>query len=263
MIQYVASDLDGTLIPSFSTSIDPEMFDIILELKEKGIRFIAASGRQYHSIRHLFEPIKDSISYITENGSLCIHDGQVLFRGQIERELGLRIIAAGREFGECHALLSCESRHYTDSKSTEFIHHMRDVLHNDIEAVEDLYQIQEPFLKLSLFDFSGPDRLAPFLTERFSKEIRIATAGGGWVDFLAPNAGKGSALAALLDHLGIRPENGVAFGDQQNDIDMLELAGTSFAMKTAASGVADHADHVTNSVARILKSILKGLSGNR
>ncbi len=257
MIQYVASDLDGTLIPSFSTSIDPEMFDIILELKEKGIRFIAASGRQYHSIRHLFEPIKDSISYITENGSLCIHDGQVLFRGQIERELGLRIIAAGREFGECHALLSCESRHYTDSKSTEFIHHMRDVLHNDIEAVEDLYQIQEPFLKLSLFDFSGPDRLAPFLTERFSKEIRIATAGGGWVDFLAPNAGKGSALAALLDHLGIRPENGVAFGDQQNDIDMLELAGTSFAMKTAASGVADHADHVTNSVARILKSILK------
>ncbi len=257
MIQYVASDLDGTLIPSFSASIDPKIFDIILELKEKGIQFIAASGRQYHSIRHLFEPVKDSISYITENGSLCIHNGQVISRGQIERELGLGIIDAGREFGDCHALLSCESRHYTDSKSTQFIHHMRDVLHNDIEAVDDLYQIQEPFLKLSLFDFNGPDRLAPFLKERFSEKIRIATAGGGWVDFLAPDAGKGRALNALLKHLDIRPENGVAFGDQQNDIDMLELAGTSFAMKTAASGVADHADHVTDSVAKVLKSIVK------
>lgn len=257
MIQYVASDLDGTLIPSFSTSIDPEIFDIILELKERGIRFIAASGRQYHSIRHLFEPIKDSISYITENGSLCIHDGQVLFRGQIERELGLRIIAAGREFGDCHALLSCESRHYTDSKSTKFLHHMQNDLHNDIAAIDDLYEIQEPFLKLSLFDFNGPGRLAPFLTERFSTEIRIATAGGGWVDFLAPDAGKGSALAALLNHLNIRPENGIAFGDQQNDIDMLELAGTSFAMKTAAPGVADHADHTADSVADVLKNIVK------
>lgn len=257
MIQYIASDLDGTLVPSFSPSIDPEIFDIISQLTEKGIRFIAASGRQYHSIRHLFEPVKDKISYITENGSLCIHDGQTIYRGHIERELGLRIIDAGSEYGSCHTLLSCESRTYTDSKSTEFIHHMRNVLHNDIEAVDNLHQIQEPFLKIALCDFNGAERLAPFLKERFSKEIRIATAGGGWVDFLAPDAGKEIALAALLKHFDIRPENGIAFGDQQNDIDMLELAGTSFAMKTAGAGVADHADYVIESVADVLKNILK------
>ena len=44
MIQYIASDLDGTLLPDGGDCIDSEIFDLILKLKERGIRFIAASG---------------------------------------------------------------------------------------------------------------------------------------------------------------------------------------------------------------------------
>ena len=73
MIQYIASDLDGTLLPDGGQDMNPEIFDLILQLKERGIRFIAASGRQYHSIRQLFLPVQEDISYITENGSLCLH----------------------------------------------------------------------------------------------------------------------------------------------------------------------------------------------
>ncbi len=256
MIQYIASDLDGTLLPDGGDCIDSEIFDLILKLKERGIRFIAASGRQYQSMQTLFEPIRDEISYITENGSLCIHNGQVIFRGTIERELGLRIIDAVKEYGECHILLSCESRHYTNSKNTDFIHHIRDVLHNELAVIEDLHQVQEPFLKLAVCDFNGTAQLDPFFKERFSSEIRVVTAGSIWVDFLAADADKGKALAVLLKHLDIPPENGIAFGDQHNDIEMLQFAGTSYAMKTAALGVSDYADQVTDSVVTVLKSIL-------
>ena len=65
MIQYIASDLDGTLLPDGGQEMNPEIYDLILQLKEKGIRFIAASGRQYHSIRRLLHPVRDDISYIT------------------------------------------------------------------------------------------------------------------------------------------------------------------------------------------------------
>lgn len=258
MVQYIASDLDGTLLTDGGSHMDPELFGLILKLKEQGIHFIAASGRQYQSIRHLFWPIKDEISYITENGSLSIHNGQVIFRGEIERGLGLRIIDAGKEYKECHTLLSCESRHYTDSTNGDFLHHMQDVLQNDIAVVEDLHQVEEPFLKLAICDFNGTARLEPFLKERFSSEIRAVTAGNIWVDFLAPDADKGKALAVLLKHLGIPPENGIAFGDQHNDIEMLKLAGTGYAMATAAPGVADYADKVTNSVKEVLTNLLKG-----
>lgn len=256
MIQYIASDLDGTLLPDGGQYLNPEIFDLILKLKEKGILFIAASGRQYQSMRLLFEPVKDEISYITENGSLCIHQGQVISRGLIERELGLDIIEAGQEYGNCHILLSCESRHYTNSKDKGFLHHMRDVIHNDIAVADDLHQIEEPFLKLAICDFNGTDKLFPFLRERFSQKIRVVTAGKVWVDFLAPDADKGKTLAVLLKHLNIPPENGIAFGDQYNDIDMLRFAGTSYAMKTAAPGVADYADFVTESVADVIRNVL-------
>ena len=42
MIRYVASDLDGTLLKNDAQSLNPEIFDLIRKLKEKGIRFIAA-----------------------------------------------------------------------------------------------------------------------------------------------------------------------------------------------------------------------------
>ena len=89
MIRYIASDLDGTLLLNGAQELDPEVFSLILHLKEKGIHFIAASGRQYYSLRNLFRPVADQISYIAENGSLCIHDHQVISRGLIPRELGL------------------------------------------------------------------------------------------------------------------------------------------------------------------------------
>ena len=100
MIRYIASDLDGTLLLNGAQQLDPEVFSLILRLKEKGIHFIAASGRQYYSLRNLFRPVADQISYIAENGSLCIHDHQVISRGLIPRELGLRILDA--EIGRAH-----------------------------------------------------------------------------------------------------------------------------------------------------------------
>ena len=50
MIRYIASDLDGTLLLNGAQELDPEVFRLILRLKEKGIHFIAASGRQYYSL---------------------------------------------------------------------------------------------------------------------------------------------------------------------------------------------------------------------
>ena len=69
MIKLIASDIDGTLLIEGTDKINPEIFEVIKKLKEKGIIFAAASGRQYGSIRKLFAPVKDDIIFITDNGS--------------------------------------------------------------------------------------------------------------------------------------------------------------------------------------------------
>ena len=81
MIKLIASDLDGTLLQNGAQELTPRAVSLVRKLTEKGIYFVAASGRQYANERRLFAPVRDDISYIAENGSVCIHKGKVISRG--------------------------------------------------------------------------------------------------------------------------------------------------------------------------------------
>ena len=92
MIKLVASDLDGTLLQNEAQELTPRAIDLIHQLTQKGVRFVAASGRQYDNERRVFDAIKDDISYIAENGSVCIHNGEVISRSTIDPDLCSRIL---------------------------------------------------------------------------------------------------------------------------------------------------------------------------
>ena len=104
MIKLIASDLDGTLLQNGAQELTPRAIDLVRKLTEKGIYFVAASGRQYANERRLFAPVRDDISYIAENGSVCIHKGKVISRGIIEDDLAFRIL---REIKQADKFRSC------------------------------------------------------------------------------------------------------------------------------------------------------------
>ncbi len=257
MIRYIASDLDGTMFPEGTQVLDPEIIDLIRKLKEKDISFIASSGRQYANMRRLFAPIKDEISYVTENGALCIHNGEVTARGVIDRELGLEILASRSGYTKgCGCMLSCESRSYVDSKDPVFLDYLNNKIRYDMKIVPDLSEITEPFLKISMCDLDGTDAMMDYFYPLFSARIDMVTAGKPWLDFIAPNANKGTGLASILDRLGIDPADGIAIGDQQNDKEMLTLAGISLVMDPCAPGIEQYADYRVTSVKTVLQQVL-------
>ena len=61
MIKLIASDIDGTLVKDGTLAIDREYMDVIRRLLDKGIIFVACSGRQYRSERKLFAPVADRL----------------------------------------------------------------------------------------------------------------------------------------------------------------------------------------------------------
>lgn len=259
MLKLIASDLDGTLLQNGAQKLNPVVFDLIRKLKEHGILFVAASGRQYSNLQRLFDPVKNDIAYVAENGSLCAYHDQTLSTGLINRELGLRIIDAIHAHG-CDCIISGEKVCYTDSKNPLFIDHMLNVLRYDMEIVEDLKtDLHEPFLKIAVCDFNGTENLEKYFRDLFEDEIKLVTSGNIWVDFIAPNANKGTGLQSILDHLHISAEDCIAFEDQYNDVEMLQLAGTSYAMSNAAPGIAYYSTHVTDSVEDVLLDIVAGL----
>lgn len=203
MIKLVASDLDGTLLQNGAQELTPRALDLVRRLTEKGIVFVASSGCQYDNEVNLFKPVKDQISYIAENGSICIHKGNVIFRTVIAPELIRRTIDEVKKDGP----------HIID----KYLHHLK---------------------------------------AKFSSEIKVVTSGNIWIDFIAPGTNKGTALLKLLDVLQIRPEECMAFGDQYNDVEMLQTVGTSYAMSNSAPGISYYSTYVTDSVEDVLEDLL-------
>ena len=86
MIKLIASDIDGTLIKDSTPDLYPEMVWAIKKLKEKGILFCAASGRQYESVRNVFREVADDIAYIAENGAHIRYQGKNISVTPMKRE---------------------------------------------------------------------------------------------------------------------------------------------------------------------------------
>lgn len=78
MIKLIASDVDGTLLPEGTADLNPELYDVILKLKEKGIVFAAASGRQANSVKTVFAPVEQEMYFITNNGGYVTYRDEVL-----------------------------------------------------------------------------------------------------------------------------------------------------------------------------------------
>lgn len=260
MIKLIASDLDGTLLQNGAQELTPRAIDLIHRLTKKGICFVAASGRQYSNELILFRDIKDEISYIAENGSLCVHQGKIISRGIIEDDLAYRIIDEVKRNGNFEILVSREDTCLIEDHDPAFVNHIVNVIRNKTEIVKDIRQISGPFLKIAICNMAGDKRILEDALKRlqdlFRDEIKVVTSGNIWIDFIAPNANKGTALAGLMKLLDIKPEECMAFGDQYNDVEMLELAGRSYAMANAAPGISYHTKYVTDSVEDVLEDLL-------
>ena len=79
MIRLIASDMDGTLLDEYG-NVPPETFELIHALREKGIHFVASSGRRYDTLRWMFEPVAHEIDYVASLGTQVYADDVVLDR---------------------------------------------------------------------------------------------------------------------------------------------------------------------------------------
>ena len=78
MIKLIASDIDGTLVKDGTLAIDREYMEVIGRLIDKGIVFVACSGRQYRSERKLFTPVADRLLYISDGGTVVRTPKEIL-----------------------------------------------------------------------------------------------------------------------------------------------------------------------------------------
>ena len=253
MIKLIASDLDGTILLQNAQSVDDSLFETIHKISEKGIIFAPASGRQYNSLKMLFEPVEKDLMYIAENGALVMYKGEVLFKSPMNRKIAMEIVEDIYEHCNCEVLISGLNTAYIKPKAKEYLHRMTSVVKYTTSVIESFDDIQEDILKVSVCDISGIKNSEEYFTKKWSDKVLTAVSGELFLDFTANGVNKGTAIKNVQEKLGISPVECMAFGDNYNDIEMLDNVGHSYAMELAVEDIKKHAKYITKSVEMTLK----------
>ena len=105
------------------------------------------------------------------------------------------------------------------------------------------------------------EKCAPVFTPAWKDQALLACSGREWIDCNPLGVSKWTALSYLQNYLGILPEETCTFGDNLNDIEMLEKAGLSFAVSNSREEVCNAARELCppyweNGVLQVLKRFL-------
>ncbi|HBK71266.1 MAG TPA: Cof-type HAD-IIB family hydrolase [Flavobacteriaceae bacterium] len=260
-VKLVVTDMDGTLLNS-KHEVSSKFFSLFSELKNH-IHFVAASGRQYHSIIHKLETIKDDITVIAENGGFAMQGNQEFMVTSLSNEKIQQLIPLIRKLNYGYAVLCGKNSAYIETRDEYFIS-LFDEYYIKYKIVDDLTKVtNDEFLKIAVYHFeSSEEYLYPTFSYLKDKDLLIKVSEQNWLDISHPDANKGHALKHLQEKLGISKEETVVFGDYNNDLEMLKLAHFSYAMKNAIPKVKEVANYETKSndeqgVEFILEKLLK------
>ena len=132
------------------------------------------------------------------------------------------------------------------------------------EIVQDLTTIpnHNPIIKIALYHSESSEQFIYPSVKQFEDDFLLKISGKNWLDISNLNANKGTAIKFLQEKMSITPEQTMVFGDYLNDLEMLEAAKFSFAMKNAHEKVKKTARFITENnsnlgVEKIIEQVLK------
>ena len=257
MIRLIATDLDGTLLTP-EGRLPEGTFDRIRRLKAQGITFVPASGRQFGNLQRLFYPVRQDISFICENGAYIVADGQGVsspLPAQAAREIMQDLLDQGMELLVSVPESTC-MRAAADKAFTDDVFYR---LRNTATIVDDPLMLAGSCIKISGYHPTAVPALAEVMKKKWQSRVKVAIAGDVWLDFTMTSKGQG--LEAMARALGVPLAETAAFGDQYNDLSMLEIVGHPFLMEHAPSGLQGRGFAPCRDVTRVLDEILAGRIG--
>lgn len=245
MIKAIATDIDSTFLTN-DRKYDQQLFARLMDyFNQYNIHFIVASGDQFYFLHDLFEPYSSQLGFVAENGALTVNQDQVLHCAQISRDNVQAIVNYIDQLANSPYIICGRKQAYIPAR---FPNRFRNLIHNfytRVAVINDVSEIDDTIFKFALrVPIEQTKTIAQEIDQRFAGVIRSTVSGNGAIDLIIPGMDKSYGLRLLLNQFQIRPDQLVAFGDGENDLEMFKLAGTSYAMSNAVEVVKKSATHV-------------------
>ena len=262
-IKMVVTDLDGTLLNQ-KKEISPGFFRLLGVMRERGVRLVTATGRQYDDIAFRFGEYAGELMCAGGNGTILTDGSKVLRMHCAAREDIVKVIETVRPLPDVYPLLCGIDSVYVEDDAPWF-RHLVDIYCQKIVEMPDISAgfDRDRIFKIALASkdddvmHETAKALSPFL-----EKFEILPSGDSWLDVIVRGANKGSAIDELREICGVAFEETAVFGDYLNDMSMMDKGYYSFAMKNAHPDIKAAARFVTeytneeDGVARELAKLL-------
>lgn len=236
--KIVFLDVDGTITHHEDGSISDSTKAAIRTLKTKDIHVVAATGRPLSMCEEIRELGVDT--FITANGGYVKHHHKVIHKVALDKQ----IIQAVFDFAqtEQHGLsFYTEDFCMNGVKNPDIFSALKETLSlTDYPSINQLIYHEEVYLMCLFATDQQVEKYRhrfPYLTfKRWHPYV---------LNVLQEDVSKSLAIKKVLEFFAIDPHEAIAFGDGENDIDMLEIAGLGIAMGNGSEKLKKAADFVT------------------
>ena len=269
-IKLAASDLDGTLLTS-SKEITKRLYAALEKINSMGIYFVNSTGRVYNSLPKSVKELPFLKYVITSNGA-SVYDAEkkrdiiknFLPPSAVDKTFEMiknldvvtEIFMNGKAYIDKAVFENLEGYGIT-GWSAEYVLSTR----TPVESVYKKAMAEKDSLENINIIFNNPSlRIETWENLRKMNFASVTSSSPNNIEVTSLSATKANALKSLCSLLGIERENVVAFGDSDNDLDMILFAGTGVAMANGQEHIKQAADIITKDcdnfgVAEILEKI--------
>lgn len=240
MIKIIFFDVDGTLLRMGEKNISDKTLYALKALKKKGILLCMATGRSYPEIPHFDGVDFDILS--TFNGSYIVRDEDVIYKNPLNNTDKNMLIQNFKKMNRAIAI-SNENIIVANGTDPDLEQYF---LFGNVELI-----ISDKFDEISkgeIYQVMCSGTCGEYDT--ILKGCRNSQITAWWdkaVDIIPLNGGKGNAVNVILNYYGLAKKEALAFGDGENDIEMLEAVGTGVAMGNAKDNVKAKANAICKS----------------
>ena len=241
MIKAIFFDIDGTLVSHTKRDIPEGVLTALDELRAKGILLFIASGRHISEFPAL--PLHDYPfdGYVTQTGQICYNGAfETIYEQPFTDEDTESLVRMFNEREIPIVLLNDRSLYI--NFVNEYVVRTQNAINTPIPPIDSYHG--EKLYGATVFGESATiDRVEERLTaSRATRWNRFAA------DIVLREAGKENGIRKMLDHYGISRDEIMAFGDADNDLDMISFAGIGVVMGNGTEKMKEIADYVTASV---------------
>jgi Cof subfamily protein (haloacid dehalogenase superfamily) len=231
--RLAAIDLDGTLLGP-DKKVSEENASAVRRLNENGAKVVIASGRRHqNSIRFQRQFELDGPIIACQGG--LIRDGEsgnVIEAHFLPQTVAREITKEGASAGVREIYYHLDHL-YVAERNNEWIELYESRVGEKTETIADL-GLLDGRRALKIVWYGDPlilEQARPRMAERYREKVDLLSTEKENLEFMPRGINKATALAKVAAELGVRAEEVLAFGDGENDVQMLSWAGAGVAMR--------------------------------